>query len=399
MRSLKDQGYDALTGQWQEKTADGTSGPEITAEKNKGQAPAPTPQIDDAMRERLRTLADVLKARVIGQDQAADSLTQAVRRGFAGLKEDNKTLGNFLFIGPTGVGKTEETRQLAEALGYSFKKIDMSEYKEKHNVARMIGAPHGYRDSGQGGTLVDFIEKNPKTVLLLDEIEKAHPDVYDVLLQIMDDAQLTGGMGNTVRFNETILIMTSNLGTALEQTGKQRMGFLPHTPESGASEDPVDVDLRKDPVLNSHFRLEFLNRIDSIVRFHSLTPENMGKIVDIFAKQLQDKLAKKNTTIDISPAAKDWLAVNGHDEVLGARPLKRLIATTIEEELANELLFGQLKTGGHVDVTVSPPDLGIPSRLVLTFNKSANGQISNDNVARPSTATQEAKPLPAPAVA
>lgn len=370
-KSLREQGYDFATGIVGHKICELREMSE-DSEDNGGQddsKPAPsTPALDNATREKLRALPDKLKKRVVAQDVAADMLTVAVRRAFAGLNEDNKPLGSFLFLGPTGVGKTEETRQLAEALGYEFKKIDMSEYKEKHNVARMIGSPPGYRDSGAAGTLTDFIDKHPHTVLLLDEIEKAHTDVYDVLLQVMDDARMTSGMGKIVNFKNVILVMTSNLGTSV----------------NSASVKPASVkadkarDLRKDPLLTAHFRPEFLNRLDGIARFNPLEREHMGAIVDIFTAKLRDRLAKQNITMTMDPAVRTWLADHGHDAVLGARPLKRLMAEAIENNLADEILFGALQKGGAAHIAVSPDQLRPGLRIV--YNDAARVAAAvNDN--------------------
>lgn len=288
-------------------------------------------------RDRLRDLREKLGRVVFGQDGAIDAVVNAIKLSRAGLGTPEQPVGSFLFVGPTGVGKTEVARQLAATLGIGFLRYDMSEYMEKHAVSRLIGAPPGYVGYDQGGLLTSAIRKTPHTVLLLDEIEKAHMDLFDILLQVMDHATLTDNNGREADFRNVILIMTSNAGA--RDMSRKEIGF----------ERTLDVT-RGMKEVERLFSPEFRNRLTEIVTFQKLPPEVMEKIVDKFVRQLSEQLSSKNVTVTLSPSARSWLAKHGYDEVFGARPLARLIQTKLRQPLAEEMLFGSLENGGRVRV-------------------------------------------------
>ncbi|MBI2567991.1 MAG: ATP-dependent Clp protease ATP-binding subunit ClpA [Candidatus Schekmanbacteria bacterium] len=288
-------------------------------------------------RERLSLVAEELKRKVFGQDEAVASVVDAVKLSRAGLSAPNKPVGSFLFAGPTGVGKTELARQLAAVLGVKFMQLDMSEYMEKHAVSRLIGAPPGYVGYDQGGLLTEQIRKNPHAVLLLDEIEKAHQDLFDILLQVMDRATLTDNNGREADFRNVVLIMTTNAG-AREMT-ENVVGF-------GQSVDPK----RSKKAIEKLFRPEFRNRLDAIVTFVPLQPLIVEQIVDKFIAELAAQTAERNVTLGISAQARTWLAKEGHDDRFGARPLARLIQREVRKPLSHELLFGALSEGGHAEI-------------------------------------------------
>ena len=289
--------------------------------------------------ERLAALEDSLKRVVFGQDRAIEAVVNAVKLSRSGLGHPEQPVGSFLFVGPTGVGKTEVARQLAQVLGISFVRFDMSEYMEKHTVSRLIGAPPGYVGYDQGGLLTEAIRKTPHAVLLLDEIEKAHADLFDILLQVMDHATLTDNNGRQADFHNVVLIMTSNAGA--REMGRRTPGFGRSTDTSSAMREVERL-----------FSPEFRNRLSEIVTFDRLSHETMKRIVDKFTDQLSLQLQSRNVTISLSPAAVEQLASEGHDEVFGARPLSRLIQRKVRQPLAEELLFGSLGEGGHVSVDV-----------------------------------------------
>ncbi|MDP3862716.1 MAG: AAA family ATPase, partial [Phaeovulum sp.] len=292
---------------------------------------------DDA--EVLRDLEKSLKRAVFGQDKAIETLASAIKLARAGLREPEKPIGNYLFTGPTGVGKTEVAKQLADVLGVELLRFDMSEYMEKHAVSRLIGAPPGYVGFDQGGMLTDGVDQHPHCVLLLDEIEKAHPDVYNILLQVMDHGKLTDHNGRQVDFRNVILIMTSNAG-AVEQA-KSAIGFGRARREG---EDTAAVERAFSP--------EFRNRLDAVVSFLPLPREVILRVVDKFVLQLEAQLIDRNVHIELTAEAADWLAERGYDERMGARPLGRTIQEHIKKPLAEELLFGRLTKGGIAKVSV-----------------------------------------------
>jgi len=291
-------------------------------------------------KESLRNLDDELKRVVYGQDKAIEALSSAIKLARAGLREPEKPIGCYLFSGPTGVGKTEVARQLATIMGVELIRFDMSEYMERHSVSRLIGAPPGYVGFDQGGLLTDAVDQHPHCVLLLDEIEKAHGDLFNILLQVMDHGKLTDNNGKSVDFRNVVLIMTTNAG-ASEMT-KQAIGF-----GRGMKEGEDEEAIKK------LFTPEFRNRLDSVIAFAALSPEVINRVVDKFVAQLEGQLADRNVTIALSDEARAWLAERGYDKLYGARPLGRVIQEHIKKPLADELLFGQLVKGGHVMVKVA----------------------------------------------
>jgi ATP-dependent Clp protease ATP-binding subunit ClpA len=297
-------------------------------------------------KETLGNLERDLKTMVFGQDQAIAALSSAIKLARAGLREPEKPIGSYLFSGPTGVGKTEVARQLARILGIELIRFDMSEYMERHSVSRLIGAPPGYVGFDQGGLLTDAIDQHPHAVLLLDEIEKAHPDLFNILLQVMDYGKLTDHNGKSIDFRNVILIMTTNAGAA--DLVKHAIGF--------ERSDRIGED---EEAINRQFTPEFRNRLDAIIGFKHLTPEIVSRVVDKFVMQLEEQLADRNVTIVLDAAARAWLAERGFDQKFGARPLARTIQEHLKKPLSEELLFGKLANGGIVKVTVADKKLAL----------------------------------------
>jgi len=287
--------------------------------------------------ESLRNLDRDLKMVVYGQDEAIDALTSAIRMNRSGLGNEEKPIGSFLFTGPTGVGKTEVTRQLARILSMELIRFDMSEYMERHTVSRLIGAPPGYVGFDQGGLLTEEITKHPHSVLLLDEIEKAHPDVFNLLLQVMDHGTLTDNNGRKADFRNVVLVMTTNAGA--EESSRRSIGFT----EQDHSTDAMEA-------LKRFFSPEFRNRLDAVVQFGPLAPDTIASVVDKFVFELEEQLADKKVALVVTPDAKAWIAEKGYDPKMGARPMARVIQNSIKKPLANELLFGELAGGGKVTV-------------------------------------------------
>jgi ATP-dependent Clp protease ATP-binding subunit ClpC len=299
--------------------------------------------------EKLLHMEEALHEKVIGQDQAVVALSDAIRRARAGLKDPKRPIGSFIFLGPTGVGKTELAKALA---GYLFDdedamvRIDMSEYGERHTVSRLVGAPPGYVGYDEAGGLTEAIRRRPYSVILFDEIEKAHPEVLNVLLQVMDDGRLTDGHGRTVDFRNTVIIMTSNLGTSQDNRGT--FGFV--TERTSSDADRQRVHQRVERALQEFFRPEFLNRVDEIIIFEPLTEKELRQIIEIMLDEVRERLSDRQITLDLTDAAKEALVTEGYDRVYGARPLRRTVERRVENPLSRRILAGDFKEGDQVVV-------------------------------------------------
>ncbi len=314
----------------------------------------PVDRMLEGEREKLLHMEDALRQRVVGQDEAIVAISNAVRRARAGLQDPNRPMGSFLFLGPTGVGKTELAKALASFLfddDSALTRIDMSEYMEKHSVARMIGAPPGYVGYEEGGSLTEVVRRRPYQVILFDEVEKAHPDVFNVLLQVLDDGRLTDGQGRTVDFRNTLIVLTSNLGSDI--LARQAEG-----------EDSASVRSQVMEVVRAAFRPEFLNRLDDILLFHRLTRIQMTGIVEIQLKRLEELLAERKMSLELDDKAKKWLANAGYDPVYGARPLKRVIQRELQNPLAGQILEGRIRAGEKIKVGVKDGKLAINGETV-----------------------------------
>lgn len=318
----------------------------------------PVSKLLQGEREKLRQIDEKLQQRVIGQDRAVAAVSAAVRRSRSGLQDPNRPIGSFIFMGPTGVGKTELARALAEFLfddEQNMIRIDMSEYMEKHSVSRLVGAPPGYVGYDEGGALTEAVRRKPYSVLLFDEIEKAHPDVFNILLQVLDDGRMTDGHGRTVDFTNTILIMTSNIGGAHIHERVQQL-----SPDDAAGFTQLENEVFD--LLRHHFRPEFLNRVDETLVFHSLRFEQIQEIVDLQLRRVDALLADKRITLTLSDAARELLAKNGYDPTYGARPLKRAIQRLLVDKLAEELLEGSIEEGQTLKADLDPT---IPDQLLF----------------------------------
>jgi len=304
----------------------------------------PPKSVSTSDRRALRNLERDLKIVVFGQDEAIGALATSIKLARSGLGQPEKPIGCYLFSGPTGVGKTEVTRQLARIMGVELIRFDMSEYMERHTVSRLIGAPPGYVGFDQGGLLTDAVNKHPHAVLLLDEIEKAHQDVFNLLLQVMDHGTLTDNNGRKSDFRNVILVMTTNAGS--ERLGRASMGF---THQDHGGDEMQDI--------KRLFSAEFRNRLDAIIRFKALDEDTIGHVVDKFVLELESQLADRNVTIELDPSARKWLAAHGYDPTMGARPMERLIQEKIKKRIADELLFGKLANGGQVKVSATDGEL------------------------------------------
>ncbi|MBA4491105.1 ATP-dependent chaperone ClpB [Paracoccus sp. S1E-3] len=333
--------------------------PEQIAEVVERWTGIPTSKMLEGEREKLLKMEEILGKRVIGQDEAVTAISRSVRRARAGLNDENRPLGSFLFLGPTGVGKTELTKAMAEYLfddEHAMIRIDMSEYMEKHSVARLIGAPPGYVGYDEGGALTEAVRRRPYAVILFDEVEKAHPDVFNVLLQVLDDGQLTDGQGRKVDFKNTLIVLTSNLGS-------QALSTLPDNADSTAARREVMEAVR------AHFRPEFLNRLDEMIIFRRLTRENMDGIVRIQLWLLEQRLAQRKITLDLDDKAMTWLADQGYDPVFGARPLKRVIQRALQDPLAEMLLSGEVLDGQTIHVSANEDGLLVGNHVGTAGHK------------------------------
>jgi ATP-dependent Clp protease ATP-binding subunit ClpA len=314
-------------------------------------AQIPARRVRGGERERLARLEAELKAHVFGQDDAVERLVAAIKVARAGLRESDKPVGSFLLTGPTGVGKTEVARRLAEVLGIAFLRYDMSEYMERHTVSRLVGAPPGYVGYDRGGLLTEAVAKTPHAVLLLDEIEKAHPDVFGLLLQVMDHGTLTDTNGKPTDFRHAILLMTSNVGA--RELAQRAPGFGGEP--GGGGERASDSDRAVERLFSPEFR----NRLDARLRFRALTPAVMERVVEKFVAELARQLAEKKVTTELTPAARRLLAERGHDPAFGARPLGRLIEETVKRPLTDELLFGRLTHGGRMVIDADGEEIAL----------------------------------------
>ena len=303
----------------------------------------PEKSVSSSDRDALRTMERDLKLTIFGQDKAIDALSGAIKMSRSGLRDEEKPIGTFLFAGPTGVGKTEVTRQLAMLMGVELIRFDMSEYMERHTVSRLIGAPPGYVGFDQGGLLTEAVNKNPHAVVLLDEIEKADPEVFNLLLQVMDHGTLTDNNGRKADFRNVILVMTTNAGA--QEMSRASIGFT----QQDHSSDGMSIIKKK-------FSPEFRNRLDSIIQFESLEIDSIKRVVDKLVVELEAKLDNNNVTLELDDAARDWIAERGYDPQMGARPMARIIQEQIKRPLAEELLFGSLAKGGHVKIIVGKDD-------------------------------------------
>jgi ATP-dependent Clp protease ATP-binding subunit ClpC len=330
----------------------------------------PVKRLAEEESERLLKMEEILHKRVIGQDEAVRAIARALRRARAGLKDPSRPIGSFIFLGPTGVGKTELARALAEAMfgdEEAMIRLDMSEYMEKFAVSRMVGAPPGYVGYEEGGELTEKVRRKPYSVVLFDEIEKAHPDVFNILLQILEDGRLTDSKGRTVDFKNTILIMTSNVGANLIQKSRV-LGFAPEQEEEKTYASMKDRVLDE---LKRTFRPEFLNRVDEIIVFHALTEENIRAIVTLMVNEVNERLKENDIAIEVTDAAKDLLAKEGFDSMYGARPLRRVIQKRIEDRLSEEMLKGNISAGDTVLIDARDGELTFTRKEFSVTNRKA----------------------------
>ena len=327
--------------------------PEQIAEVVERWTGVPVAKMLEGEREKLLRMEDELGKRVIGQQQAVRAVSRAVRRARAGLQDEGRPLGSFLFLGPTGVGKTELTKALAEYLfddDQAMVRIDMSEFMEKHAVARLIGAPPGYVGYDEGGILTEAVRRRPYQVILFDEVEKAHPEVFNVLLQVLDDGILTDGQGRQVDFKQTLIVLTSNLGS-------QALSHLPEGEDAAQAQSDVMDAVR------AHFRPEFLNRLDDMIIFDRLTRDDMDGIVKIQLARLEQRLAERKMQLTLDESAQTWLADEGYDPVFGARPLKRVIQRALQDQLAEMILAGDVHDGSDISVSAGSDGLIVGDRV------------------------------------
>lgn len=349
---------------WADKThsKDSIVGEEDIAEVVSSWTGIPVTKLEEEESQRLLNLENILHKRVIGQEEAVLAVAKAIKRARVGLKDPKRPVGSFIFLGPTGVGKTELSKALAEALfgdENAVIRVDMSEYMEKHTVSRLIGSPPGYVGYEEGGQLTEKVRRKPYSVVLLDEIEKAHPDVFNVLLQILDDGRLTDGKGRTVDFKNTVVIMTSNVGVStIKKQGV--LGFATASNEREDAYERMKSNVMEE--LKRTFRPEFLNRVDEIIVFHQLEEEHLNKIVDLMLKSLLGRIKEMNIDVEVTDEAKKILVKRGYDQTYGARPLRRAIQKMVEDQLSEEMLKGSVKPGGHVLIDVDGDNLIFTSK-------------------------------------
>jgi ATP-dependent Clp protease ATP-binding subunit ClpC len=348
---------------WREKLADAVPevGEEDIAQIVAAWTGVPVSRLVEEETQRLLRMEDELHKRMVGQDEAIKTVSQAVRRARAGLKDPRRPIGSFIFLGPTGIGKTELARALAEYLFDSedaLIKLDMSEFMERHTTARLVGSPPGYVGYHEGGQLTEAVRRRPYSVILFDEIEKAHPDVFNMLLQILEDGRLSDAKGKVVNFANTVIIMTSNLGTRDVNQAGVSLGFQPAVVDEADEVERRHKNTKEkiDEELKRMFRPEFLNRVDAVVVFKSLTTHQIRQIVDLQLQRLGKHLLELQITIEVTDAAKDLLAKEGYDRIYGARPLRRVITSRIEDQLSEELLRGRISRGDTVVIDGSPAD-------------------------------------------
>ncbi|MCK4354241.1 MAG: AAA family ATPase, partial [Dehalococcoidia bacterium] len=340
--------------QWQkEKKIDGVVDEEDIAQLVSQWTGIPVSRMLEAETEKLVHMEERIHERIVNQEEAVKAVSEAVRRGRAGLKDPKRPIGSFIFLGPTGVGKTELARALAQFLfddENAMVRLDMSEYMEKHTVSRLIGAPPGYVGYDEGGQLTEAVRRRPFRVILFDEVEKAHPDVANVLLQLLEDGRLTDGHGRTVDFKNSVVIMTSNLGT--EEFQHQAIGFG-HRDEAGEQRMKQNIE----SALKKAFRPELLNRIDDIIVFHPLTEGHLKKVIELLIRDTEGRLAERNIKLEVSSEAKSWLVTTGYDPIYGARPLRRAIEKHVDNPLSAKILQGEFKEGDTIAIDVKDEGL------------------------------------------
>jgi ATP-dependent Clp protease ATP-binding subunit ClpC len=349
-----EQEYNQAKTKWQqEKKIDDKVDEDDIAELVSQWTGIPVSRMLEAESDKLVHMEERIHHRIVDQEEAVTAISEAIRRGRAGLKDPRRPVGSFIFLGPTGVGKTELARALAQFLFDSedaMVRLDMSEYMEKHTVSRLIGAPPGYVGYEEGGQLTEAVRRRPYRVILFDEVEKAHPDVFNILLQMLEDGRLTDGHGRTVDFKNTVVIMTSNLGT--EEFQRQSVGFY-HKEESDEQRMRTSVET----ALKQTFRPELLNRIDDVIIFHPLTEENLKSVVELLIREVEQRLAERDIKLDMSPEAKAWLVKRGYDPVYGARPLRRAIQRYVENPISTKILQGKFKEGNTITISVQEDNL------------------------------------------
>ncbi|MBI4283008.1 MAG: AAA family ATPase, partial [Chloroflexi bacterium] len=358
--------YNQAKSQWlQQEKIDSTVDAEDIARLISNWTGIPVSQMLEGEAEKLLHMEDRIHERLINQEEAVTAISEAIRRSRAGLKDPKRPIGSFMFLGPTGVGKTELARTLARFLfddENAMVRLDMSEYQERHTVSRLIGAPPGYIGYEEGGQLTEAVRRRPYRVILLDEIEKAHPEVFNSLLQLLDDGRLTDGHGRTVDFKNTVIIMTSNAGVELIKR-EASLGFAP--PRGGARAKQQTYEEMKEKVMTEvkkTFRPEFLNRLDEIIVFHELTEEQLRQIVDLMVKDVQERLAERQLKLEMTDEAKSWLAKVGFDPLYGARPLRRAVEHYVENPLSSKILRGEFNEGDSVLVDLADDALTFTAR-------------------------------------